>query len=234
MAISKRESRLRRWAKKLGSCVRHCQPHRRCKSNYLETEKTGPQPIHRSNIQNSPRNVIFGRREQPPKKSKSEGSAGRDRSSMRALPSIGKLQSSALQDIHGDKTIRVVNPSQSSLLVGRPSYSNSFEPLRRHPEILHKHPHGVLPWKESLQIQRAINRPMPQYSTNKHDSATDLSLRPLQTRPHETRSSDDPPTPPPSHRLCRHDSFVDAIFRYVIDQESLQNISHPQKLIQKT
>lgn len=197
MAISKRESRLRRWAKKLGSCVRHCQPHRRYKSDYLEIERTGPQPVHRSNTQNSPRNVIFGRREQPPKKTKSEDSAGRNRGSMRALPSIGKLQSSAPQDVPGDKTIRVVNPSQSSLLVGRLSYSNSFEPLHRHPEILHKHPHGVLPWKESLQIQRAINRPMPQYPANKHDSATDLSLRPLQTRPHEARNSDDPPTPPP-------------------------------------
>ncbi|CAA9956919.1 hypothetical protein PTMSG1_00527 [Pyrenophora teres f. maculata] len=206
MAISKRESRLRRWAKKLSGCLRHCQPHLRYKSDYLEIEKTGSQPVYRANNQNPPRSVLFGRREQPPKKSRSEGSTGQDRSSMRALPSIGKLGRSAPPDVPGNRTIRIVDPSKSSLLLGRASHNNTVESTRQQEGILQKNPHGVLPWKESFQIQKAINQGMPEHSTHKHDSATDLSLRPFQTRPHEARKSHGPPKPPPKPttgaRIC--------------------------------
>ncbi|RMZ69532.1 hypothetical protein GMOD_00006359 [Pyrenophora seminiperda CCB06] len=206
MTISKRESRLRRWTKKLGGCLRHCQPHRRYKSKYMEIEKASSQPIHQITMQDSSRNIIYGRQQQSAKKFESEGSTGNDRGSMRALPSIGKLRSSAPQNGHRDRTIRVVDPSKSSLLLGRASYNNTVESLHKQPEILRKHPHGVLPWKESFQIQKAINRAIPQHSTHKHDSATDLSLRPLQTRPLESRrcyGSSKPTTKPATGaRIC--------------------------------
>ncbi|KAL7770565.1 hypothetical protein CFE70_000503 [Pyrenophora teres f. teres 0-1] len=144
MAISKRESRLRRWAKKLSGCLRHCQPHLRYKSDYLEIEKTGSQPVYRANNQ---------------------------------------------------------NPPAAFFLVDE----NSL-PRNQEEGILQKNPHGVLPWKESFQIQKAINQGMPEHSTHKHDSATDLSLRPFQTRPHEARKSHGPPKPPPKPttgaRIC--------------------------------
>ena len=206
MAISKPESRLRRWAKKLGGCLRHCQPHRRYKSNYVEIDRAGSQPVHRTNIPTSSRNSLFGRREQPSKKTKSEGSTGKDKGSMRALPSVGKLRSSTPQDVRSDGTIRVVNPSKSSLLLGRAAYNNTVDSLHKQPEILKNHPHGVLPWKESFQIQKAFNRAMPRHPTHKHDSATDLSLRPIQTRPYEARryySSPKPTTKPATGaRIC--------------------------------
>ncbi|KAI1518051.1 hypothetical protein Ptr902_00562 [Pyrenophora tritici-repentis] len=206
MAISKRESRLRRWTKKLGGCLRHWEPYLIYKSNCLEIEKTSPQPSYRAKSQNSPRSVLFGRREQPPRKSKSEGSTVQDISTMRALPSIGRLGRSAPPDVPGNRTIRVVDPSKSSLLLGRASYNNTVESTHQQTGILQKQPHGVLPWKESFQIQKAINRTMPQHPTHKHDSATDLSLRPFQTSPREARKCHGPPKPPPKPatgaRIC--------------------------------
>ncbi|RAR01455.1 zinc ion binding protein [Stemphylium lycopersici] len=208
MTLSKRESRLHRWAKKLGSCLRNCKPHRKYKSTYRDIEKS-PQPVRRSNAQQAPRHLLIGRREQPsPKKTSSRKSNATETSPKRALPSTGRLRATPPQDAPVDETIRLVNASMSSLVVGRqeaqtlryigrtsyaprdsgiaPSIRSGLTAERpksqsEETEAL-RGPRAVLSWQESFQTQGVLSRELPPHPTARNDSAADLTVRPLQVR----------------------------------------------------
>jgi hypothetical protein len=214
MAVSKRESRLRRLLRKLRGCLPKSHPHHKYRSSYLDLEKQPPPPLP----QHTPRHALIGRRDQPLKKTKSTNSqsADRDASPKRALPSPGRLTVMAPHESPVDETIRFVNASATSLAgnrhgaytpryVGRmsypirqqthqdqtihrsePTHAPSSERTYSLPEgtkTLGRLP-GVLPYHESCHIQHAMNRQLPQPPVERrHDSAADLSVRPLNIRP---------------------------------------------------
>ena len=188
--------------------MRNCKPHRKYKSTFRDIEKS-PQPVRRSNAQQGPRHVLIGRREQPsPKKTASRKSNATETSPKRALPSTGRLRASPPQDAPVDETIRLVNASMSSLVVGRqeaqtlrylgrtsyaprdsgiaPSIRSGLTAERpksqsEGTEALHG-PRAVLSWQESFQTQGVLSRELPPHPTARNDSAADLTVRPPQVR----------------------------------------------------
>jgi hypothetical protein len=220
MAVSKRESRLRRLLRKLRGCLPKSHPHHKYRSSYLDIEKQQPPPLP----QHTPRHALVGRRDQPLKKTKSTNSqaAERDASPKRALPSPGRLRVVAPQEPPVDETIRFVNASMTSLAGnrheaytprygGRMSYQtrqqtqqdrsihrpeqahvSSFSgpsQLRKGTRRIDRLP-GVLPYHESFSTQRAINAQLPHPPRElRHDSAADLSVRPLNIRPRTYHAS---------------------------------------------
>ncbi|KAF1836393.1 hypothetical protein BDW02DRAFT_646206 [Decorospora gaudefroyi] len=220
MTVSKRESRLRRWAKKLGGCLRNYHPHRKYKSSYMDMETTRSPINHRHNAPRQ-RNALIGWREQRPKKSTSSSSNATDTGAKRALPSSGRLRVLTPQDLPTDETIRFVNASMHSLVggrqgaqtpryVGRISYRTAREaeaaqttiiqrPTHQGPRPIEgprhfqypRAPSAVLSWQESFQVQRAVSREIsqPPASSGRHDSAADLTVRPLKIRPSQVTPS---------------------------------------------
>ncbi|CAG5185030.1 uncharacterized protein ALTATR162_LOCUS11202 [Alternaria atra] len=196
MTVKKRESCLRRWARKLGGCVRNHRPHRKYKSSsYIDIEKTLPTSVHHSHRQHTPRHGLIGQREQPLKKAINTGSRTWDSHPKRAMPSPGRLQVNNLQDPPADETIRLVNASVNSLVAGRqgthtPSFAGRTskqalrEPQKHETDgsVLLQGPPAVLTWRESFEVQRALNKELPQPLSNRYDSAVDVTIRPLRVR----------------------------------------------------
>jgi hypothetical protein len=219
MAVSKRESRIRRLFKKLRSCLPKAHPHHKYRSSYLEIEKQPPPPLPQHI--HAQRHGLIGRREMPSKKTTSAPARATDRDASpgkRALPSPGRLRVVPPQELPKDETIRFVDKSFTSIAKGRPGaftgtprYAGRIvQPTRqqmqrdqalyrleqgevRSEERPSQPPEeakplvrvpGVLPYNESLITHRAINRQLPQTPAKlRHDSAADLSVRPLNVRP---------------------------------------------------
>jgi hypothetical protein len=201
MAVNKRESRLRRWARKLGGCMRNHHPHRKYKSvSYVDMEKTLPSPVHHIDFQHTQRNGLIGRREQPPKNEINRGSRTWDAHPKRALPSPGRLRVDTLRDHPVDETIRIVNPSVSSLVAGRhdtqtPRFAGKVSKQALSEPQTHvanerfqlQGPPTVLTWRESFEIQRGLRRELPQPPSDRYDSAVDVTIRPLNARKHQAQ-----------------------------------------------
>ncbi|KAG9190331.1 hypothetical protein G6011_08419 [Alternaria panax] len=201
MTVNKRESRLRRWARKLGGCLQNHHPHRKFKSaSYVDFEKTLPSPTNRINFQHTPRKSLIGRREQPPKKEINKGSRTWDAHPKRAMPSPGRLQTNTPQDPPVDDTIRLVNASVNSLVVGRqdtqtPRFAGKVakqalcEPQKHISDELVQlqGPPAVLTWRESFEVQRALRRELPQTPSDRFDSAVDVTIQPLHVRKHQVQ-----------------------------------------------
>ncbi|KAF1941386.1 hypothetical protein EJ02DRAFT_492436 [Clathrospora elynae] len=186
MSISKRESRLRRWAKKLSSCLRNHHPHRKYKSSYVDIDRSAPPNPHR-NSAHITRNTLIGRREQPPKKT--------GKSPKRVLPCPGRLRA-ITPSPPVDGTIRSTIPQSQS-----PSHSDRPE-HRTNQRVLDaqglQYPASVLSWQESVQTHRVLNRQWPEPESElRHDSAADLPLGLFHGRAAQASHSQSHSTPSP-------------------------------------
>jgi hypothetical protein len=207
---SKRQSRIRLWAKKFGSCLRKCQPRRRQKASYLDTEPIPP-PYRASITKHLPRHTLSVRTSKcKTENTEATNSKANITSSNWALPSHGKLQPTTRHNIRREKTIRLVNPSLNSLIGRRsvsqptkfPRKSSGYTP--REPDIHETSsegdkpalggpgqeplpgPRSVLSWLDSFQTQKVFRRESPRPPTSRNDSAADLTIRPVETRPSHT------------------------------------------------
>ncbi|KAH6864877.1 hypothetical protein BKA58DRAFT_322127 [Alternaria rosae] len=201
MAVHKRESRLRRWARKLGSCLRNHHPHRKYKSaSYVDMGKTASSPVRRPDVRHTPRKGLIDRREQPPKKGPNGGTKVWDGKTKWAAPSAGSLRKATLQDCPPDETIRLVNASVNSLVGGRlgsqtPRFAGRVskralgEPRKQQADLPGQleGPRSVLSWQESFELQRALRRELPPPPPNRYDSAVDVTIRPLHVRKHQVQ-----------------------------------------------
>lgn len=181
--------------------MRNHHPHRKYKSaSYVDMEKTLPSPVHHIDFQHTQRNGLIGRREQPPKNEINRGSRTWDAHPKRALPSPGRLRVDTLRDHPVDETIRIVNPSVSSLVAGRhdtqtPRFAGKVSKQALSEPQTHvanerfqlQGPPTVLTWRESFEIQRVLRRESPQPPSDRYDSAVDVSIRPLNARKHQAQ-----------------------------------------------
>lgn len=201
MTVHKRESRLRRWARKLGSCLRNHHPHRKYKSaSYVDMGKTASSPVRRPDVRHTPRKGLIGRREQPSKKVHNGGTKAWDEQTKWALPSAGSLRKATPQETPTDETIRLVNPSVNSLVGGRlgsrtPMFAGRVtkravgEPQKQNANVsgLLEGPRSVLSWQESFELQRTLGRELPPPPSDRYDSAVDVTIRPLNVRKHQVQ-----------------------------------------------
>ena len=130
LSSPKRESRIRHWAKRLGSCLTKCQPQHEGKPSYLDTDDESiTSPFDMLNTERVPRRVQSMRRT---KSASDKTASARSRrpatSATYALPSPGRLQRADHQQyIHAEQTIRLVDASISSSAGGRhASYATNF------------------------------------------------------------------------------------------------------------
>lgn len=204
----KRKSRVRHWAKRLGRCLSKCQPRRRCKASYLDTENPIPPPYRVSVTDHMPRHAFSIRKwKSASLRAGSTNSRVNNTSSLRAFPSQGKLQANKRSNIRFERTIRLVNSSVSSLVGGPGSQSTRsprkgslfapqesdidetvFEEIETKNEGRGQEPlpgpRSVLSWLDSFHANQVFRRGSPRPPTLRNDSAADLTVRPGQTRPH--------------------------------------------------
>ncbi|USP75047.1 hypothetical protein yc1106_02321 [Curvularia clavata] len=204
----KHKSRVRLWAKRLGRCLSKCQPRRRCKASYLDTENPIPPPYRASITEHMPRHTFSIRKwKSASLRAGSINSRANNTGSTRAFPSQGKLQPNKRSNIRFERTIRLVNSSVSSLVGGPGSQSTRF-PRKGSLYTPHESdtdktvleetetsiegrgqeplpgPRSVLSWLDSFHAHQVFHRGSPRSPTLRNDSAADLTVRPGQTRPH--------------------------------------------------
>jgi hypothetical protein len=247
MTVHKRESRLRRWARKLGGCLRNHHPHRKYKSaSYVDMRSTAS-PVPRHNARHVPRKGLIGRREQPSKKVPNSGSSTEDAQPKWAMPSTGRLRTVTPQDAPVDETIRLVNASVNSLVGGRlgaqtPRFAGRVskqalrEPQTHKPDQLGQleGPRSVLTWQESFEVQRVLKGELNPPLSNRYDSAVDVTIRPLHIRKHQIQKPYCPsglgesaavpiqPKPTANARILQSPAFQSQVALLTTEREPLE------------